>query len=502
MKFIELSGKGISVMISTVLTFLFAVVMITIALNIVNPTFQRAQDMTTVGDAFQNLEIINNAIEEVSSESEGSKRTISVSVVDGTYRLDNTYDWVYFQFEPEQRISLSGIKGDVEVQRDQEFFDAFNWYVDGTTADGQWTNDTGQWIVSSYKYQGTNGTSYRNFSQTMESWGFSGDISNTSGPAGGQIFVLPTNPRRLAAFWPFDNSSGNKSYDYSGNSNNGSMPRMDLSGGNESSGWQNSTVCKAGVNCIVFDGEGDYVKIADSNTLDFTSENFTLSAWIKLNRLSGDTAIISKGIVITDGWFWEVKSNKKMYFVTAQAAAGQSSNSEADINIDTWYHVVVVRNGASVNFYVDGTNRTLVTTAAVNPLTNTREMWIGKYHGVTPNYFNGTMDEVMIFNTSLSAAEVAALYETSAKKLAVSGSKNIDTYTPNGAVVLANPDGTTKFDNILVTGSQKELKMVVPYINVDVNGTMRLPKGDHSVEIRHMGTNSTSNRPTVQLTNV
>jgi len=501
----EMSGKGISVLISTVLTFLFAVVMITIALNVVNPTFKRAQDMTTVGDAFQNLEIINSAIEEVSSESEGSKRTISVSVTDGTYRTDNTFDWIYFQFEPKQRISMSGSRGDVEVQRDQEFFDAFNWYVDSTGADGQWMNDTGQWLVSSYKYQGINGTSYHNFSKTMNNWGFSGDISNVTGPTGGQIFVLPVNPETLVGFWPFDNSSGNKGYDYSGNGNNGIMTNMYLSGGNESSGWQNSSACKAGVNCLSFDGVDNYVNATDSASLDITN-GVTIVAWVKLARLahSGGHTVATKRVVggtDTNYQLWiTAYGDGNGDNVLASYAGGAIGNVFGTVSLDLdWHQVALVHTTTDALFYVDGV---LDRSQSQNlGAVNNGPLMIGHHAKDHTFTFNGTIDEVMIFNASLSATQIASLYETSVKKLVVSGSKNIDAETPNGAIVLANPEGTTKFDNILVTGSQKELKMIISYINVDINGTMRLPKGDHKIEIRHMGTNSTSNRPTIQLTN-
>jgi len=105
----------------------------------------------------------------------------------------------------------------------------------------------------------------------------------------------------------------------------------------------------------------------------------------------------------------------------------------------------------------------------------------------------------MIFNRSLSGGEISALYETSTKKLFATGTQSITAAT-NVSIVLANPAGRTKFDDVLVTRGRNELSMVVAYENIDINGTLRVGKGEHHVEIRHMGVNATSNRAIVQVT--
>ena len=49
--------KGISPLIASVLSILFGVIMLTIVLTVVQPTFKRAEDSSTVTDIFQNLQL-------------------------------------------------------------------------------------------------------------------------------------------------------------------------------------------------------------------------------------------------------------------------------------------------------------------------------------------------------------------------------------------------------------------------------------------------------------
>ncbi len=490
--------KGISELIGSVLAFLFGIIMLTVAIQVLNPTFQRAQDTTVITDALSNLDVIDSAIQQVASEAEGSKRTVSISVSDGTYRTDDSYDWIYFEYEPKQSLSMSGTQGDITVNRDLKFMDYFNWYVDGVKSP-LWTNTSGTWAVSSYKYSGTNGFAYANMSESVENWKFSGSIENVTGPTGGQIFVLPVNPERLVGYWVFDNSSGTTAYDYSGNANHGTLTSM-ASPSTEYSGWQNSSVCKAGRSCLAFDGVNDYISVGDSATLDITTG--TWSTWVYPKAWETDRTnnyIIDKFHV----YMLYVKSTgddagKVSGNVALVGGNGKAAITEEKIPLNQWSHLAVSWDGATLTVYINGVEKA-TNNEFPGIIDNGGTLYIGEYPG-TGYQFNGIIDEVMVFNVSLSATEVASLYETSAKKLDESGSKSIASQSLTPAIVVSNPSGQTKFDNIIVSGGKKDMDLVITYTNVDINGTLRLSQGSHQVEIRHMGTNATSSRPIIQVT--
>jgi len=497
MEGIASNRKAVSPFIEMVFTILFGVTMLAIILNTVNPLFSRATDTSAVNDAFQNLELLRSAVESVASEAQGSTRTVPLSVSGGTYRADATYDWLYFEYNPQEALQLFGQRGNVLVRQGLQFADWFDSYATGSESSAGWTNTSGTWSFMDYKYLGTNGTSYHNVSGPLTNWKFSASISNVSGATGGQVFALPTNPESLVGFWSFDEYTGTNAYDYSGNNNTGTLTNMNTTG-NATSGW-NSTDCRFG-NCLKFDGKNDYVNATNSPSLQVTG-GLTISMWIYVNSLSSNMVPLDKHWA--GEYFLKIMTDGRLDF-----AHGAPGNQEelailpvGSVTAGSWLNIVAVRSTSATTLtgYKNGVASAPVTYAKT-PSVSTQNVIIGMEDGLY-NPFNGTIDEVMIFNRSLSADEVAALYETSAKKLSgAGGTQSIIMKTPNPAIVLANPAGQTRFDNIEATDGTNRLTFVVPFSDADINGTMRAGKGDHTIEVRNMGVNAASGRPVVQLT--
>jgi hypothetical protein len=79
--------------------------------------------------------------------------------------------------------------------------------------------------------------------------------------------------------------------------------------------------------------------------------------------------------------------------------------------IGAWHHVVVVYEpGVGATFYVDGVAAGTDSsyTAAIIP--NSANVQIGKWAKANSRYFDGTIDEVVVYNKALSAAEVLNRY--------------------------------------------------------------------------------------------
>jgi len=508
-----MGSKGISPLIASVFVILFGVTILAISLGVINPTFRRAKDTAIVNDAFHTLETLNTAIKEVASEPDGSRRVVPITVSEGTLRVSTTYDWLYFDYEPMETMDISGTKGDIRIVRGLEFADWFNYYADGSIATPTWTNTSGQATISSGAYSITNGTSYHNVSGPLENWKFSATISNVTGSTGGQVFALPVNPESLVLYLPMDEAAGSDTaYDYSGSINNGTLTSMATGGGDALSGWQSSADCKAGTSCLVFDGGNDYVNSRNSSSLNPTSA-ITISCWFKLNTLPGGASgtvrtCVSRGSEGLNHLYWlGVWNLSNTYYAFWEFGNGTHRTYTSGVDatfipvIDQWYHLASTYDSSTGagKVYLDGALKKAVYPNFTQLGTNTYNTLIGRYSASAGHYMNGTIDEVMIFNRSLTDGEIKALYETSTKKLLATGTQTVTTKT-NVSIVLANPVGQTKFDDVTVTRDRNELKMVIPYSNVDLNGTLRLSKGEHKVQIRHMATNATTDRPIVELT--
>ena len=122
-------NKALSPYISTALVILIGIVALTLSLTVLNPTLNKAKDSAIINEAFNNLEIIDNTIREVASESEDSKRTINLKVTEGTYRVDSTIDYINFTYRMKEGLDISGQRDNVNITISAEDITLFIKYT-------------------------------------------------------------------------------------------------------------------------------------------------------------------------------------------------------------------------------------------------------------------------------------------------------------------------------------------------------------------------------------
>ncbi|MBR9704634.1 LamG domain-containing protein, partial [Candidatus Pacearchaeota archaeon] len=191
-------------------------------------------------------------------------------------------------------------------------------------------------------------------------------------------------------------------YDVSGNGNNGTVTNAVV----------NTTDCKFG-NCYSFDGVGDFIDYTNTFGNFSNTTSFTVSAWIY--DVEGTTEEFDRHIVGKgdgNGWnlyFDDVGHNR---WVFQLVSPGGSVRRTLDDNNpeNKWMHLVGVFDAIEyeITLYVNGVNGSAIGGPNGN-FQNTRNFRIGR-HGTGNNYWNGTIDEVMIWNRSLSASEIQQLY--------------------------------------------------------------------------------------------
>ena len=155
-----------------------------------------------------------------------------------------------------------------------------------------------------------------------------------------------------------------------------------------------STNCKAG-QCYLFDSNSDYITLTSS----ITSTVATYSFWVRVTDVSDDRLIMGddpyyKRIFLTIERYPRIETN-----TNGQEFQFYSS----PLTINTLSHIVLSRNGDSVSYYLNGNFATTTTVSGANSMTISQ---IG-YNGRS---FRGTIDEVMIWNRSLSASEISQVY--------------------------------------------------------------------------------------------
>ena len=213
--------------------------------------------------------------------------------------------------------------------------------------------------------------------------------TGAQGPAGNPL----TN--NIILYLPFDENTGTKAWDWSGWGNDGTITGAT---------WITGKYIKA----LNFDGINDYVEVAHSSSVTFTTESFTLSAWIKVTNWTIAGEVMAKGAWATDGWRFCVDTTY-IHFTTFQSGAYQDTYAYLSPT-SNWIYIVAVRNGANAYIYLNGVDITSVQGTHINPTTNTRSLKIGIQDNLISYPFNGLIDEIRIYNRALTIDEITSIY--------------------------------------------------------------------------------------------
>ena len=152
-----------------------------------------------------------------------------------------------------------------------------------------------------------------------------------------------------------------------------------------------------------FDGVNDWVTVADSSSLDLTGP-LTLQAWVKPDVLgSWDTVLMKEGgsflvYALYATGDWQVPSG------WARDANAQGTQF---LSTTAWSHMAYTFDGTVSKLYING----VLVSSATMPFTlpnTTQPLRIGGNGIWSGEFFDGLIDEVRVYNRSLSAAEVTA----------------------------------------------------------------------------------------------
>lgn len=153
-----------------------------------------------------------------------------------------------------------------------------------------------------------------------------------------------------------------------------------------------------------FDGGGSYLSLADSADWDFGSGDFTIDCWVRpsaINELDNMTICDQTDAAGTSRFHLSIAADQKLWFrsLSASVAKAYYESPVYAWEVNTWYHIAIVRNGSNFYQFINGVSQSLTVTTAIS--TNTLPDIAGLFGiGARPQYgdgfFPGHIDELRV----------------------------------------------------------------------------------------------------------
>ena len=209
----------------------------------------------------------------------------------------------------------------------------------------------------------------------------------------------------LTGYWKFDDGSGSTAADSSGNGNTGTLVNTPT--------W---TTGQIGGGIGVVNTSSQYINLNNPSTYDLTSTGqMTISAWVKSGSsiINSTLGILKRGATNTvnaPDQYALTSSNTRWRFMAGNGTTyTEVFGPSGGLVANTWYHLTGVIDAANLSLYIDGVSAaTPVARPAGSP-----PVAVSTFIGAMMaggNAWDGTIDEVRIYNRALSADEISRLY--------------------------------------------------------------------------------------------
>jgi RHS repeat-associated protein len=216
-----------------------------------------------------------------------------------------------------------------------------------------------------------------------------------------------------------------------------------------------------------------YGTVASSPSLGFTN-NMTIEAWVKQAATGTLQAVVGKPLTTATP-----AENYAIWIDATNKPRVEFGNGTLSVQVTAptalaggWHHIVGTFASGVATLYVDGSQANTGSTVGLTTLaSNTGTLDVG--HAGTGNYFGGSLDELAIYGSALTAAAVATHY--------AQGTTLAPTWTLNATA--ADDVGVSKVE-FLVDGNRVATDSTSPYsVSIDTLAA-GIYDGAHTVSAR------------------
>ena len=203
----------------------------------------------------------------------------------------------------------------------------------------------------------------------------------------------------LMAYYPFDGNAN----DVSGNNNNGTI------NGAISTSDRFRNLNRA----YYFDGKTSYILVPSSPSLNFQNA-ITIDFWMRISAFNGNEQyVISQGsynsrlkvsIIPNNLLRWTIKTNSTINGGIIDL------DSETKLSTGIWYNVTVLYSGSDYEIYLNGNLDSFSSWSGSLLQTNIALTFGQELPNNNSNNFNGSLDDIRIFNYALTPQQILNLY--------------------------------------------------------------------------------------------
>lgn len=209
--------------------------------------------------------------------------------------------------------------------------------------------------------------------------------------------TIPTNG--LVAYYPFNGNAN----DESGNGNNGTVNGATLTAdrhGNANKAYS-------------FDGIDDLIRVENSNSLQNFGNYSTISAWVFANNYSVTVSeiipILAKSASNNSPNQFRLGYDKGVNQLYSSFNGAGYGASCPTILLNSWYHIVFVRNGNQSCFFINGV-KYIISGTGNSTFDSSQPLIIGQDIEGLNEILNGKVDDIRIYNNALTDSEVQTLF--------------------------------------------------------------------------------------------
>jgi hypothetical protein len=189
----------------------------------------------------------------------------------------------------------------------------------------------------------------------------------------------------------------------------------------DASGWGHDGACAApgcptaGVagmrnTAVSFDGQNDVIQLGNPTALRAIRQRITIAAWVKPEATDGLRNIVAHGYTSEPQGEVFLRVNDGRYEVGAWDGADHLAAFDIPAeDVGSWVHLAGVYDGANWRLYRNGVE-VAVTEDETGAVFVYGDWAVGARGDGNGRFFQGSIDDVRIYNRTLFAAEIQALY--------------------------------------------------------------------------------------------